>query len=62
MWMPLFITTHHKWSQLQISTTILYFTTPTRVLSYREQPESLTMQKYKGIAKISSSTQPEYYK
>lgn len=62
MWTSLFITTHHKWSQLQISTTIFYFTTATRVWNYWEQPDSLIMQKYKGIAKISSSIQPEYYK
>lgn len=61
-WTSLFITTHHKWSQLQISTTIFYFTTATRVWSYWEQPDSLTMQKYKGIAKIRSFVQPGYYK
>lgn len=60
IWTSLFITTHHKWSHVQISTTISYFTTATRVWSYWEQPDSLTMQEYKEIAKISSSIQPEY--
>lgn len=62
IWTSPFITTHHKWSQLQISTTISYFTVATRVWSYWEQPYSLTMQKYKRIAKISSSIQPGHYK